>query len=220
MSGFLFPAPEVPWLPVLSEDARFPVRRIFCVGRNYADHAAEMGSEVDREAPFYFTKSAHHLALSGGTIPYAAGTVDYHHEVELVVALGPGAGIFGYGVGLDMTRRDLQAAAKERRRPWDTGKDVEGSAVVAPLAKAGDAGEIGTAALGLMVNGEVRQTGRVSDMVWSVGEIVAHLSTLYRLMPGDLIFTGTPAGVGSVRPGDRLVGRIDGLPELSVTVTG
>ena len=228
MSDFLFPPPEPPSVAVAGQASRYPVRRIFCVGRNYAEHAKEMGSQVDRSAPFYFTKAAMHLAGDGETIPYAPGTADYHHEVELVVALAAPAfrvtaaealdAVFGYAVGLDMTRRDLQAASKEKRQPWDTAKDVEGSAVVGALRTADGFDPNGSARLSLAVNGAERQAGLLSDMVWRVDEIIAHLSTLYHLGPGDLIFTGTPAGVGAVQPGDRLEAACTGLPGLSVRV--
>lgn len=215
MSGFVFAPPAPVSLAVAGTEARFPVRRIFCVGRNYAEHAAEMGAEVDREAPFYFTKSAHAVIASGATIPYPPGTADFHHEVELVVALGEGGGIFGCAVGLDMTRRDLQAAAKDKRRPWDTGKDFENSAVIAPLSQ--DVA-IADQAIALSVNGTPRQQAKLSDMVWSVPEILAHLGTLYTLQPGDVIFTGTPAGVGAVQPGDVLEGRIEGLAPVRLAI--
>ncbi|PYF11982.1 fumarylpyruvate hydrolase [Rhodobacter viridis] len=215
MSGFVFAPPAPVSLAVAGTEALFPVRRIFCVGRNYADHAAEMGAEVDREAPFYFTKSAHAVTASGATIPYPPGTADFHHEVELVVALGEGGGIFGCAVGLDMTRRDLQAAAKDKRRPWDTGKDFENSAVIAPLSQDF---AIADQAIALSVNGTPRQQAKLSDMVWSVPEILAHLGTLYTLRAGDVIFTGTPAGVGAVRPGDVLEGRIEGLAPVRLTI--
>ncbi|MFM2354748.1 MAG: hypothetical protein RLZZ528_484 [Pseudomonadota bacterium] len=227
MTDFLFPPPEVPSLAVEGLPSRYPVRRIFCVGRNYAEHAAEMGNAVDRSAPFYFTKSPLHLA-GAGAVPYAPGTADYQHEVELVVAIGVPVfrvdatqaldAAFGYAVGLDMTRRDLQAASKEKRQPWDTGKDVEGSAVVGALRPAAGFDPNGQSRLTLSVNGAPRQAGLLSDMVWRVDEIIAHLSTLYHLGPGDLILTGTPAGVGPVQRGDRLDAACDGLPGLSVTI--
>ena len=221
----LFPAPEFPAVPVRGERAAYPVRRIFCVGRNYAEHAREMGSEVDREAPFYFTKSALALAPSGATIPYPPGTSDFHYEMELVIALGapawrigveaaPGA-IFGCACGLDMTRRDLQAAAKDKRRPWDIAKDFENSAVVGPIARGFvPAGQ----AIRLAVNGATRQDARLSDMVWSAADLVSHLSGFYHLGPGDVIFTGTPAGVGPVGPGDALEGVIEGLDPVELTI--
>lgn len=209
-------------------DRSFPVRRIFCVGRNYAAHAAEMGNEVDREAPFYFTKSAHALCPSGQTIPYPAGTGDCHYEMEFVVAIGAPArnvpvaeairAVWGYACGIDLTRRDLQAAAKDKRRPWDLGKDFENSAVLAPLIPAEDFGEIGPQAIRLSQNGETVQQAVLADMVWSVPEIIAHLSGYYHLQPGDLIYTGTPAGVGPVAPGDVLHGQVAGLPAVDLTI--
>ena len=174
-----------------------------------------MGAEVDREAPFYFTKSAHAVTASGATIPYPPGTADFHHEVELVVALGDGGRIFGCAVGLDMTRRDLQAAAKDKRRPWDTGKDFENAAVIAPLSRDF---AISDQAIALSVNGIPRQQAKLSDMVWSVPEILAHLGTLYTLQAGDVIFTGTPAGVGEVAAGDVLEGRIEGLTPVRLAI--
>ena len=226
MTATIFPAPVPPTVPVSGEAAAFPVRRIFCVGRNYAAHAAEMGVEVDREAPFYFTKSAFSLA-GGGTLPYPPGTGDYHHEVELVVALGRPAFridpdeamgcVWGYAVGLDMTRRDLQAVAKSKQRPWDLGKDVENSAVIGALTPAA-AFQPGEQRIPLHVNGEPRQDAPLSDMVWSIPELIADLSRYYHLQPGDLIYTGTPAGVGAVQPGDRLEARVEGLEPLDVAI--
>lgn len=229
MTDLLFPAADWPALPVQGQAARFPVRRVFCVGRNYAAHAAEMGAEVDREAPFYFTKSALAVTPSGASVPYAPGTADLHHEVELVVAIGaPGFRVgsdaamdlvYGYAAGLDMTRRDLQAAAKAKQRPWSLGKDFDHSAVVAPITGKADFGPIADQRIDLWVNDAVRQDGRLSDMVWSVPELIADLSRFYRLDAGDLIFTGTPAGVGPVGPGDRIRGRIDGLDPVELTLT-
>jgi len=215
MSAYIFPPQSPVSAAIDGLAARFPVRRIFCVGRNYAEHAAEMGNEVDREAPFYFTKSPAALIDSGARIPYPPGTVDFHHEMELVIALGEDAAIFGYACGLDMTRRDLQTVAKEKRRPWDTGKDFDNSAVIGPISTDFQPAE---QIITLTVNGDVRQHGRLSDMVWSVPEIIAHLATLYRLEAGDLIFTGTPAGVGPVVPGDTIEGRIEGLPPIRLTI--
>jgi fumarylpyruvate hydrolase len=193
----------------------YPVARIFCVGRNYVAHAAEMGNEVDREAPFWFTKSAFALIPSGSAMPYPPGTRDLHHEVELVVALGEGGQPWGFACGLDMTRRDLQAKAKEGRKPWDTAKDWEGSAVVGPLTPGTDADDL---AIRLEVNGIVRQEARTSEMVWDLAALLQHLGSLYRLGPGDLIMTGTPAGVGPVVPGDRLKGSIDGLGPVELVI--
>ena len=228
MTSILFPTPAPVLVPLRDGAGFYPVSRIFCVGRNYADHAKEMGAEVDREAPFYFTKSSAHLVLSGATVPYPPGTRDFHHEMEFVVALGA-AGfrvpeaqamglVFGYAAGLDMTRRDLQGAAKDKRRPWDTGKDFENAAVIGPLTRAGEFGLPGPQAITLDLNGEPVQRSHLSEMVWSVAEIIAHLSTLYHLAPGDLIYTGTPAGVGPVTPGDRLHGEIDGLGPVDLAI--
>ena len=224
----LFPSPQWPTLPVLGETAGYPVHRIFCVGRNYAAHAAEMGVEVDREAPFYFTKSALTAQPSGTTVPYPPGTGNFHYEMELVVAIGApvfradkaaaAAAVYGYGCGLDMTRRDLQLAARAKQRPWDLGKDVEQSAVFAPLTRAADVAAIGPQRIHLEVNGEVRQDARLSDLIWKIEELVSHLSHYYHLAPGDLIMTGTPAGVGAVVPGDVITGGIDGLEPVRLTI--
>jgi fumarylpyruvate hydrolase len=227
MKNTVFPPRQVPVIPVLGQ-GEFPVGRIFCVGRNYADHAAEMGHEVDREAPFYFTKSAHAVLLSGHDMPYPPRTADLHHEMELVVAIGatakdiPGdqveSVIFGYGCGLDMTRRDLQAAAKAKRRPWDTGKDFDNAAIIAPLTPKSDAGDIGALEIKLEVNGDVRQRSTLDQMVWSIPEIIADLSALYTLHAGDLIMTGTPAGVGPVVKGDVLRGTIGDFAALETRI--
>ena len=228
MTRTLFPLSAPALLPVTGTDAMFPVTRIFCVGRNYADHAKEMGNEVDREAPFYFTKSPAHLAQSGVTIPYPPGTSDFHHEMEFVVALGAPAfrvpvekameAVFGYAAGLDMTRRDLQAASKEKRRSWDTGKDFEHAAVIGTITPKAAFGAPGPQAITLKVGDRLAQSSHLSDMVWSVAEIIAHLSTLYHLAPGDLIMTGTPAGVGPVVAGDRLHGEIEGLEPVALAI--
>jgi len=228
MTEPLFDIPAPPLVPIEGDTRGYKVRRIFCVGRNYAAHAAEMGNEVDREAPFYFTKSAHALCLSGATIPYPPGTEDCHHEMEFVVALGAGAyrvseaeameAVWGYGCGIDLTRRDLQGAAKEKRRPWDLGKDFENAAIMGALTPKDRFGGIGAQALRLTVGDRVAQEARLSEMVWSVPEIIAHLSRFYHLAPGDLIYTGTPAGVGPVVPGDRMRGEIEGLVPVEVTI--
>lgn len=223
----LFDLPPLPQVPVTGTDATFPVRRIFCVGRNYAAHAAEMGVEVDREAPFYFTKSPWAICHTGSTIPYPLETTDYHHEMEFVVAIGKPAfrvttddalaHVFGYACGLDMTRRDLQAQAKAGRRPWDLGKDVEASAVIAAITPASGFTSADQR-ISLTVNGAVKQDATLSDMIWSVPEIIAHLSRFYHLEPGDLIYTGTPAGVGPVVAGDGMTGHIDGLDPVTLTL--
>jgi fumarylpyruvate hydrolase len=228
MSNWLFTPPTTPAVSVEGESDRYPVRRIFCVGRNYAAHAAEMGVAVDREAPFYFTKSAHAACPSGSTVAYPPGTANYHYEMELVVALGADAyrvspeqapaAVYAYGCGLDMTRRDLQLAAREKQRPWDLGKDFEESAVLAPLTPAAGFGEPGPQRIQLRVNDDIRQDAHIADLIWSVAEIISHLSGYYHLGPGDLIMTGTPAGVGPVQPGDRIHGTIDGLAPVELRI--
>ncbi|WP_106743939.1 fumarylacetoacetate hydrolase family protein [Yoonia maritima] len=228
MAQTVFAPAATPIIPI-TDHSGFPVHRIFCVGRNYAAHAAEMGHAVDREAPFYFNKSAHALLLSGNDMPYPPRTNDLHHEMELVIAIGSSAQnisvddamdvVFGYACGLDMTRRDLQAAAKDKRRPWDTGKDFENAAIIAPITVAAEFGSLKDQVIQLTVNGDTRQEATLADMVWSVPEIIADLSTLYNLQPGDLIMTGTPAGVGVVTPGDVLRGTIGDLAPVETTIT-
>ncbi|MEP9356319.1 MULTISPECIES: fumarylacetoacetate hydrolase family protein [Xanthobacter] len=225
--SLVFPRPALPCVPVRGEWAAYPVRRIFCVGRNYADHAKEMGVEVDREAPFYFTKSPLTLVHSGAHVPYPPGTQNYHYEMELVVAIGAEAhkvtvadapkAVFGYAAGLDMTRRDLQLEARGKQRPWDFGKDFEQSAVIAPLTRA-ERFALADQPIRLTVNGAVKQDARLSDLIWSVPEIISHLSRYYHLGPGDLIYTGTPAGVGPVVAGDEILGAIEGLAPVELTV--
>jgi fumarylpyruvate hydrolase len=227
-ADLLFPLPRLPLATVAGEAKVFPVHRIFCVGRNYADHAKEMGFEPDRQEPFYFLKPATALTPSGATVPYPPGTANYHHEMEFVVALGGPAwfsseeramdAVFGYAAGLDMTRRDLQLAARDKGRPWDLGKAFEQSAILAPIVRKAAFGPIGDQRIALSVNGTARQDARLSDLIWRVPELIAHLSRYYHLGPGDLIYTGTPAGVGAVEPGDRLVGAIEGLPDVELTI--
>ncbi|MCC7321650.1 MAG: fumarylacetoacetate hydrolase family protein [Rubellimicrobium sp.] len=208
------PAPP-PLLPVAGTGLSYPVRRIFCVGRNYEAHAAEMGGTADREAPWFFLKSAQHLHPAGADLPYPPGTADLQHEVELVVALGEGGVPWGWAVGLDMTRRDLQARAKEARRPWDVAKDYEGGAVIGPILRNF---EPAAQELALRVNGDLRQRAPLSDMVWDVAGILRHLAGLYAPGPGDLVMTGTPAGVGPVGRGDTLEGTCAGLPPVVVRI--
>ena len=224
----LFSLPDVPQIPVAGETDTYPVRRIFCVGRNYADHAKEMGHEPDLEAPFYFCKTPSAICMTGATVPYAPGTDDLHHEMELVVALGKpvfrgtreeaAAAVYAYACGLDMTRRDRQQDGKDKRRPWDLGKDFEDSAVIAPLTKAEDFGTIANQRIVLKVNGDVRQDATLDLLLHDIPAIIEHLSGYYHLAPGDLIYTGTPAGVGPVQEGDVLTGEIDGLEPLSLTI--
>jgi fumarylpyruvate hydrolase len=227
MSNRLFASPDYPAVPT-ADGSLYPVHRIFCVGRNYVEHAKEMGFEVDREAPFYFLKDAQALVPSGATIPYPPGTENFHYEMELVMAIGApafrvsadaaAAAIWGYGCGLDMTRRDLQLSSRAKQRPWDFGKNFEKSAVMAALAPAAAFGTVGPQRIMLSVNGETKQDAHLSDLVWSSVEIVAHLSRFYHLVPGDLIYTGTPAGVGPVVAGDRIHGEIDGLSPVDLVI--
>ena len=223
----LFAIPSAPLVPIIGKDEGFPIHRIFCVGRNYAAHAAELGNTVDRVAPFYFTKPPTGLVIEGGTIAYPPGTEDYHHEIELVIAIGSPVfrvssedamkAVFGYAVGLDMTRRDLQNAMKDKQRPWDIAKAFEDSAVIGAITPAADFAP-GTQRISLEVNGGPRQQGHLDEMIWSVPEIISHLSRYYHLTPGDLIFTGTPAGVSALQPGDRLEGAVEGLSPIAVTI--
>lgn len=214
MSFAFPPAPPVS-LPIAGTEARFPVHRVYCVGRNYAEHVKEMGGEVGRDPPFFFAKPADAL-VTDGRFPYPGRSSDVHHEVELVVALGPGATIFGHAVGLDMTRRDLQAAAKKLGRPWEVAKGFDHSAPISAIVPS--ATPLSAGAITLDVNGTRRQTGDLSEMIWSVPEIIAELGKLFTLQPGDLIFTGTPSGVGPVVRGDRLHAEIAGLGSLAVDV--
>jgi len=227
---YLWTPPPVPSLPVRGNTARFPVNRIFCVGRNYQAHAVEMGTPVDKAnaRPFYFTKAASALVQSGATVPYPAGTANYHYEMELVVAIGaPGFRVsqadaaplvWGYAAGLDMTRRDLQLVAREQGRPWDLGKDFEKSAVCSEIVPVGELGLLGSGAIALQVNGATRQSADLSQLIWNIPELLADLSQFYHLQPGDLIYTGTPEGVGAVKPGDHITGDIDKVGGVELTI--
>lgn len=209
-------APATPVrLPIVGSVLRFPVHRVYCVGRNYAEHVKEMGGEVGRDPPFFFAKPPDAL-VTDGRFPYPTLSNDVHHEVELVVALGPGARIFGHAVGLDMTMRDLQAAAKKQGRPWEVAKGFDHSAPIGAILPAETA--LPSGAITLDVNGQRRQTGDLAEMIWSVPEIIAELGKLFTLQPGDLIFTGTPAGVGPVARGDSLHAEIAGVGTLTVDV--
>ncbi|WP_349741302.1 fumarylacetoacetate hydrolase family protein [Roseateles cavernae] len=226
--SYVFPPEVQASVAVRGSRQRYAVARIFCVGRNYAAHAREMGSDPDREPPFYFSKPANALVPSGASIAYPPGTSNFHYEMELVIALGAPvfkvapeaaeAAIWGYAAGLDMTRRDLQNAAKANGRPWDIGKGFENSAVITELVPASEIGHPKAGAITLAVNGVEKQRGDLADMIWSVPEIVANLSQYYHLGPGDLIYTGTPEGVGAVKPGDVITGVIEGLDNLSLTI--
>ena len=216
-----------PSLPIVGSDMRFAVGRIYCVGRNYADHAREMGHDPDREPPFFFMKPANAVVQNGAFIAYPVGTSDCHHEIELVVAIGRGGKnipvekalehVWGYGVGLDMTRRDVHGEAKKMGRPWEMGKSFDESAPMTALAPAAEIGHPAKGAIWLKINGEVRQKGDLAMQIWNVEEQIAYLSKLVTLEPGDLIMTGTPAGVGPVKKGDRLEGHVDGVGDLTVT---
>ncbi len=219
---------SVPVVAIRGSELGLPVHRVYCVGRNYAAHAREMGADPDREAPFFFSKPADAVMFNGRSIPYPTMTEDLHHEVELVVALHGGGSsmtpeqarkaIYGYAVGIDFTRRDLQAEAKSKGRPWDTAKGFDFSAPVSAISPLSEVGFIERGAIRLSVNGEERQRGDISDLIWSVPEVIAALSGFYRLCPGDLIFTGTPSGVGPVQPGDVVEASIDGLQTLRLSI--
>ncbi|MDJ0685882.1 MAG: fumarylacetoacetate hydrolase family protein [Alphaproteobacteria bacterium] len=228
----LFPTAEPTVIPVLSRDGgalgAAPIRRVYCVGRNYAAHAVEMGHDPNRESPFFFQKNPDNVVRGGGPIPYPPQSDDVHHEVELVVMLKSGGSdiavgdaldhVLGYGVGVDLTRRDLQGEAKKAGRPWEIGKAFEKSAPVTSLIAADEDFHLSTGAIWLTVNGETRQQGDVNQMIWKTPEIIAYLSRYFTLAPGDMIMTGTPAGVGPVQRGDRIVCGVDGLPELHVEI--
>ncbi|WP_045393299.1 fumarylacetoacetate hydrolase family protein [Falsirhodobacter sp. alg1] len=227
MTGSLFPQKSYPILPVVGEDEGYPVHRIFCVGQNYADHAKEMGSSVDMEAPFYFMKDASTLVQSGATVPYAPGTENLHYEMELVIAIGAPlfqateaeaeAAIYGYASGLDMTRRDLQAAAKQKGRPWDFAKNFEQSSIIAPITRKEAMGPIADQRLWLTLDGDIKQDSKLSAMARGCAEVLSYLSRFYHLQPGDLLMTGTPAGIGPVVAGSVVRGGIDGLDPVTVT---
>jgi fumarylpyruvate hydrolase len=226
-SGFVIEPAAIPSLAVVGTDARFPVRRVYCVGRNYAEHAVEMGHDPNREPPFFFQKNPDALD-SSGRFPYPVKTSDVHHEIELIVALGKGGSdiapetaldhVYGYGVGLDMTRRDLQAEAKKMGRPWEIAKSFEASAPCGPLVPAAEIGHPAKGGIWLDVNGARRQTGDLSQMIWNVPDTITYLSGLFTLAAGDIIMTGTPAGVGAVQRGDVLTGGVDGVGAIEVRV--
>jgi fumarylpyruvate hydrolase len=225
---YVFPAIATPAVPIAGSPDALPVRRIFCVGRNYAEHAREMGMDPEREPPFFFMKPADAIVPGGGTIPYPPRTINLHHEIELVVALGRGgaqiatdaalAHVYGYAVGLDLTRRDLQAEARKQGRPWDTAKAFDRSAPLSPIVPASRIGHPARGRITLSVNGTLRQQGDLADMIWNVPEIIAELSALFELAAGDLIFTGTPAGVGPLVVGDIAHGLIEGVGELTLRI--
>jgi fumarylpyruvate hydrolase len=226
-TNYVFPPAAIPALPVAGSEQKFPVRRLYCVGRNYAEHAIEMGHDPNREPPFFFQKNPDSLVLDG-RFPYPPATADVHFEIELVVALGSGGSdipveravdcVFGYAVGLDMTRRDLQGEAKKLGRPWEVGKSFEASAPCGPIIPASQIGHPAKGAVWLDVNGQRRQTGDLSQLIWKIPETIAYLSGLFTLAAGDLIMTGTPAGVGAVQRGDVMKGGVEGVGEIEVRV--
>jgi len=225
----VFDLGDRPHVAIHGSEKTFPVRRIYCVGRNYAAHAREMGKDPDREPPFFFTKPADAVVANGIDVPYPARTENFHHEIELVIAIGAGGSdippadaeshIFGYAVGNDLTRRDLQVAARKQGRPWDTGKAFDRSAPITAIHAVAENGHVREGEISIKVNGEIRQQGDIRDLIWSVPEIITELSTLFELQPGDLIYTGTPAGVGPVVAGDVMEGYIEGLDTLTNRVT-
>ena len=225
--SYVITAPTPPSVEVRGTRDRFPVRRIFCVGRNYAAHAREMGND-DREPPFFFTKPADAVVPSGSSVPYALRTENFHHEAELVVALGGGGTnvsvananslVYGYAIGIDLTRRDLQADSRDHGRPWDTSKGFDRSAPIGAIRPVSAGGLIESARIWLSVNGKIRQDANVADMTWKVPEIIAELSTLFEIAAGDLIYTGTPAGVGPLVRGESVEAGIDGLDPLSIRI--
>jgi len=223
--NYVVPIPEIKFIPVVGTDSRFPVRKIYCVGRNFADHAIEMGGDPDREPPFFFTKPGTAIATNGEDVTYPTMTNNLSHEIELVVALSKEAHniskeaaidcVFGYAVGNELTRRDLQAEAKRTGRPWDTGKGFDCSALVSSVKPIEMTGEITDGQILLKINGELRQQGNLNQMIWKVNEVIAELSSLFVLKPGDLIYTGTPAGVGVINKGDVMEGYIEGVGTLT-----
>lgn len=225
---FAFPPVAIPSVEIKGREERFPVHRIYCVGRNYAAHAREMGMDPDREPPFFFTKPADAIVPNGVAVPYPSRTENLHHEIELVVAIGQGGKdippdqalthVLGYATGNDLTRRDLQAEARKQGRPWDTAKGFDRSALISAITPVALSGHLQHGRIWLDVNGKRRQDADLSELIWSVPEVIAELSTLYELAPGDLIYTGTPAGVGPLARGDRLEGGIDGLDTLMTTI--
>lgn len=225
---YVMAPPKQPAVAVESDQRLFPVRRIFCVGRNYADHAREMGADPTRELPFFFCKPGDAVVADGATIAYPPQTKDLQHEVELVAAIAKGGAniahedalshVFGYGVGIDLTRRDLQQEAKDKKRPWDWGKGFDHSAPLSALVPAGRIGHPSRGRIHLAVNGAVKQDGNLDQMIWPLPDVIAFISQSMRLEAGDLIYTGTPAGVGAVVPGDILTAEVDGVAKLKVTI--
>jgi fumarylpyruvate hydrolase len=227
-TNYVFAPPATVSVGVVGESARYPVRRIYCVGRNYAEHAREMGHDPDRELPFFFQKNPDNLVLDNKDFPYPTMTSNMHHEIELVVAMGSGGRdisaadalthVYGYALGIDMTRRDLQNEAKKTGRPWEIGKAFEHSAPMTDITPAAKSGHLSKGAIWLKVNGEVRQQSDLTQLIWNIPEIIAHLSAIFELRAGDLIMTGTPAGVAAVKPGDVMEGYCEGVGTIITKV--
>ena len=225
---YAVPPPAIPSVEIAGTDARFPVHRIYCVGRNYGAHAREMGFDPDREPPFFFSKPADAIVPNGAELPYPLASSNVHPELEMVVAIGEPAlevsvddaldRVFGYAVGIDLTRRDLQLAARDKGRPWDAGKAFDNAAPCARIHPLAEVGHPTDSAIWFKVNGETRQSATLAELIWSVPEVISILSGLFRLMPGDLIYTGTPAGVAPIEKGDQLNGGVDGLGEINIKI--
>ncbi len=228
MTDFVITPPATPSVAVAGSAARFPIRRVFCVGRNYAAHAREMGNDPTREPPFFFMKPADAVVSAEGVVPYPVLTDNFHHEIELVVALGRGgvnvapeqalALVWGYAVGVDLTRRDIQDVAKKMSRPWDWAKGFDASAPCSPIQPVAAVGHPAAGRVWLAVNGSVKQEGDLRDLIWPVADVISHVSKSVALQAGDLIFTGTPAGVGPLEPGDRVSGGVVGVADFSFEV--
>jgi fumarylpyruvate hydrolase len=227
-TNYVFAPPATVSVGVVGESARYPVRRIYCVGRNYAEHAREMGHDPDRELPFFFQKNPDNLVLNNKDFPYPTMTSNLHHEIELVVAMGKGGRditaanalehVYGYALGIDLTRRDLQNEAKKTGRPWEIGKAFEHSAPMTDITPATKSGHLSKGAIWLKVNGEVRQQSDLTQLIWNIPDIIAHLSAIFELRAGDLIMTGTPAGVAAVKPGDVMEGFCEGVGTIITKV--
>lgn len=228
MTQYAIPAPPQPSIAIASSEQRFPIRRVFCVGRNYAAHAREMGKDPDREPPFFFSKPADAVVAAQGTVPYPSLTRNLHHEVELVVAIGSAGAdlstedalklVWGYGVGVDLTRRDVQDVAKKLSRPWDWAKGFDASAPCSALRPVAETGHPSQGRIWLNVNDELKQEGDLADLIWPIADVIRYVSLAVALQPGDLIFTGTPAGVGALNPGDVVTGGVDGIDTFTFTV--
>ena len=226
--SYIFAKQETPSVMIEGTKDVFPVHRIYCVGQNYSNHAIEMGVNPEREAPFFFSKPADAICQEGSRLPFPLATENLHHEIELVIAIGKKGEnilkgdalkyVFGYAVGLDLTRRDLQSEAKEKGRPWSTAKGFDNSAPCSAIHSVSEVGHFERGKITLSVNGELRQKGDIADMIWSVAEVISSLSCFFELCPGDLIYTGTPAGVGPLKKGDKLTGEVENLAKLNITI--